>query len=88
MSMPAHKFSDFFRELVGERPSQYLKHGQIQRAQYVPATTNLEMAAVARATAFRDAATFSRAFRRITGQTPQQYRRRVTQMHRPVSTSK
>jgi AraC-like DNA-binding protein len=79
--MPLHEFSNVFLDIVGERPSKYLKLLQIQRAQELLASTNLPFEEIAHACCFRDLSTFFRAFRRITSSTPGQFRRRARLMH-------
>ena len=72
--MERSKFTRRFVKLVGVSPTAYLNAGRIEKAKYLLLTTNLGMDLIAYAAGFWKATTFFRAFRRITGMTPQQYR--------------
>jgi transcriptional regulator GlxA family with amidase domain len=69
------RFSDEFLRLVGERPSEYLKRGQIERAKTLLVTTHLTMDEVAYACCYANIVTFFRAFRRSMGTTPARFRK-------------
>jgi AraC-like DNA-binding protein len=72
--LPQDQFSRLFTRMVGEPPSQYLKKRQIERAKQLLRTTDWPTPAIAAASGF-GTTTFFRVFRRMTGMTPQTYRR-------------
>jgi AraC-like DNA-binding protein len=74
-------FSRLFAHLLGQQPSAYLRSGQIACAKRFLAQTNLSMNVIAYRCGFGTRTTFFRAFKRITGTTPQEYRRRTTARH-------
>ena len=72
--MSAGDFSNLFLDLVGERPSVYLKRGQIECAKQLLLTTHLELNEIAYRCGFRRRRTFFRLFKRLVGTTPAAYR--------------
>ncbi len=64
-----------FRELVGEPPMAYLTRWRITRAANLLHGARQPLARVAEQVGYRSDAVFSRAFRRITGHTPRQWRK-------------
>jgi len=74
--MTAGDFSNLFLEVVGERPSEYLKRGRVERAKYLLATTDLPMNTIAYKCGFGTRRTFFRTFKRVVGITPRSYRLR------------
>jgi AraC-like DNA-binding protein len=69
-------FSRLFREHTGERPAGYLQQKRVERAQYLMATTALTLEEIALRSGFESLSYFNRVFRKITQQTPGQYRYR------------
>lgn len=67
-------FSDRFRELVGVRPLEYLMRRRMERAQYLLLTRRAPVKQVAAEVGICDAAYFTRAFTRICGMSPTDYR--------------
>ena len=67
-------FSDRFQELVGVRPLEYLMRRRIERAQYLLLTGRAPVKQVAAEVGIPDAAYFARAFSRICGTSPSDYR--------------
>jgi AraC family transcriptional regulator len=67
-------FSRIFQAHTGERPLVYLQFKRIERAQFLIITTDLPLSEVAAETGFESISYFSRIFKRLTGQTPGQYR--------------
>ncbi len=65
-----------FREATGRSPHQYLLAQRIALAGYYLWTSELSITEIALASGFGGSAYFSTAFRRLTGQTPSEYRRR------------
>jgi AraC-like DNA-binding protein len=64
-----------FRELVGESPMAYLARWRITRAAHLLHGGRQPVARVAEQVGYRSDAVFSKAFRRITGQAPRDWRR-------------
>lgn len=69
-------FSRLFLTAVGQRPSDYLKARQLERAKQLLRTTNLAVEKVAQASGYGTDATLYRVFRVATGSTPGQFRQR------------
>ncbi|HEX8153268.1 MAG TPA: AraC family transcriptional regulator [Thermoanaerobaculia bacterium] len=70
---PVQLTRTFLRE-HGTRPAEYLKRRQVELAQRLLETTNLNTTEIAYCAGFGTRATFFRVFRRITGKTPAQFR--------------
>jgi AraC family transcriptional regulator len=70
---PFH-FSRVFQETIGLSPHRYVNERRIRAAQKMLSSRQPSIAAVAFDTGFGSQANFTRAFRRITGITPGQYR--------------
>ena len=68
-------FSRQFLQYTGERPLHYIHEKRIERAQYLITTTNMPYIDIATATGFDTLPHFSRIFRKITGTTPNNYRK-------------
>jgi AraC-like DNA-binding protein len=68
-------FSRVFLQFTGERPLQYIHAKRIERAQYLIATTNMMYAEIATETGFSSLPHFSRIFKKVTGITPDNYRK-------------
>jgi len=69
------KLSNWFLDEVGERPSEYLKRRHVLHAIDVIRSTNLDYETLAKVTGFRSRTTLFRAIRRITGKTPEYFRK-------------
>jgi AraC-like DNA-binding protein len=67
-------FSDRFQELVGVRPLEYLMRRRIERAQYLLLTTRGSVKQIAAEVGIPDAAYFTRAFTRVCGTSPSDFR--------------
>lgn len=74
-SLNADYFSRQFTEHMGERPLHYIQSKRIERAQFMILTTDLSFYEIALQTGFETLAYFSRVFKRITSQSPSEYRR-------------
>jgi len=75
-------FSRQFLQYTGERPLNYIHEKRIERAQYLIATTNMTYADIAAETGFSSLPHFSKIFKKVTGMTPDNYRKQ----HRSVNT--
>ncbi|MEM9587119.1 MAG: substrate-binding domain-containing protein [Planctomycetota bacterium] len=64
-----------FREVLGRSIVDEIRRVRIQRATELLADTDLKVAAIAERTGFEDARVFAKAFRRMSGLTPTEYRR-------------
>ncbi|WP_132052672.1 helix-turn-helix domain-containing protein [Pseudocnuella soli] len=67
-------FSRLFLQYTGVRPMVYIHEKRIERAQYLIATTNMSLAAVASETGFETVPYFSKIFKKVTKLTPGQYK--------------
>jgi AraC-like DNA-binding protein len=65
-----------FRQATGRSPHQYLLAQRVSLAGYYLWTSDLSITQIALASGFGGSAHFSTAFRRLTGHTPSEYRRR------------
>ncbi len=77
-------FSRLFKEKTGENFSSYLAGRRIERAKLLLATTDLPIAEVAEAIGYREANSFSRLFKTITGLSPSTYRSRQHDSRSPA----
>jgi AraC-like DNA-binding protein len=68
-------FSRAFKMTFGLSPQKYIVTRRIARAQQIMLTTNEPLCDIARACGFSDQAHLSRVFRRLTGKTPNAWRR-------------
>ena len=68
-------FAEKFAELVGEPPLRYLKRLRLNAAAMRLRSTHDKLSAVAADAGYESAAAFTRAFKRILGKTPDEYRR-------------
>lgn len=67
-------FSKLFVRKTGRRPLDYIHHKRVERAQFLLVTTNLPLSVITEQTGFESLSYFSRIFKRITGQTPGEYK--------------
>lgn len=76
VGLSPRQFARLFRTETGRTPAAHVEDLRIERAKQLLATTDLVIATVARRCGFGTVETLHRAFRRVTGVTPDQYRRR------------
>ena len=69
-------FSSIFLQATGERPLAYVQIKRIERSQYLLATTQLSFEEIAATTGFENVPYFFRIFKKITGLTPGDYKKR------------
>ena len=70
-----------FRQLVGVPPMKYLEQVRMGQAERMLLNTALSVQEIAQAVGYPDPYYFSRAFRRVTGQSPSGYRIHVKYIH-------
>lgn len=70
-------FAERFREVVGETPHQYLTSWRMQRAKRLLGESAETLDEIAEQVGYDSVASFSRVFRRATGQAPGAYRREL-----------
>ncbi|THU40236.1 helix-turn-helix transcriptional regulator [Niastella caeni] len=75
-------FSREFLKYTGVRPLHYIHEKRIERAQYLITTTNMPYSEIASETGFDSLPHFSKIFRKVTGSTPNSYRKQ----HQSVNT--
>jgi transcriptional regulator GlxA family with amidase domain len=68
-------FTARFRELVGQSPIRYLTTVRLGRAAGYLATTGASLSTIARRTGYDSEASLSKAFKRVYGRSPGEYRR-------------
>jgi len=66
-----------FAELIGQTPIQYLANWRIQVGAALLRNTNSTVAVVAQEVGYESEATFTKAFKRLTGSSPALWRRRA-----------
>jgi len=64
-----------FKDATGQSPIDYLLHLRIQRAMELLSTTDHQITEIAYEVGFNDSNYFTRAFKKVTGQTPRQHRK-------------
>jgi AraC-like DNA-binding protein len=68
-------FSRQFLQYTGERPLHYIHEKRVERAQYLITTTSMSYLDIAAETGFDTLPHFSKIFKKITGTTPNNYRK-------------
>jgi AraC family transcriptional regulator len=76
-NLSAFHFARMFTAAVGVPPFRYVSRRRLEHAMSMLAIGKLPLADIAHRSCFSSQASFSRAFRRATGMTPGEYRRRV-----------
>ena len=82
--MSKFHFLQRFREETGMTPGTFLQHVRICNAMLKLSETNQHIRDVARDVGYRDPTSLSRAFHRMTGRPPYQYRRRSRHKRRSL----
>jgi AraC-like DNA-binding protein len=75
-AMSRSAFAARFKELVGQTPMDYLAHWRMYHAGSMMRRDAADMGSIADAIGYESETSFSRAFKRVTGATPGEYRRR------------
>ena len=65
-----------FREALGDTPLNHLRTLRMQRAMHLLSETSDPLERIAQAVGYTDAFSFSKVFKRVTGQAPAEFRRR------------
>lgn len=68
-------FASLFRKRTGTMPGNYIKRVRIEKAKEILASTRYRVVDVAMQVGYKNASSFTRAFRAVAGVTPNQYRR-------------
>ncbi|WP_263357669.1 helix-turn-helix domain-containing protein [Acidicapsa ligni] len=74
-SISRFHFARSFRDSLGETPYQFILKKRVQRAKALLQLPRTSIAEIAKISGFSDASQFTRMFRKITGVTPQTWRR-------------
>jgi transcriptional regulator GlxA family with amidase domain len=74
--LPERTFKRRFREATGETTIAYVQRIRVERAKRALETGNQPIEEISWAVGYEDAASFRRLFKRVTGLTPGEYRRR------------
>jgi AraC-like DNA-binding protein len=77
VGMSRSAFAARFTDIVGEAPMAYVTRWRLRTAAIALRTTRRDVAQVAASAGYESAAAFSKAFRRLIGQSPGAYRRAV-----------
>lgn len=75
VQMSEHHFARLFKQSTGLAPHQFLIRERLKLAQQLLITGNLSIAEIALRTGFYDQSHLTRHFKRLTGLTPQRFRR-------------
>ncbi|MBE6731836.1 MAG: helix-turn-helix transcriptional regulator [Ruminococcaceae bacterium] len=75
-NLSVSRFSHLFKEVTGTSAIQYVNDLRVSKASMYLNTTTLSISAIAQKIGFDDAAYFSRIFRKITGISPSDYRKK------------
>ena len=78
--MSPRTFARTFARQVGTTPAAHVEQLRIEAARTLLATTELDVATVARRVGFGRAETLHRAFRRVVGTTPDRYRQHFSRV--------
>jgi AraC-like DNA-binding protein len=81
VSMSRSAFADRFKTLVGESPLAYLARWRLHSAARMLRSSDAKLTQVARRVGYDSDVSFHRAFKRIVGTAPGEYRRRARMSH-------
>lgn len=82
MYLNPNYFSGLFKSTLGISPGSFIKKKRIQRAQLLLWNTSLPVKAVSSKVGFDDICYFYRVFKKVTGMTPGNYRKRMSLLHK------
>ena len=86
-AMSRTAFAQRFRDVIGETPLHYLTQWRMQRAKRLLAESRLSLEKIAAQVGYESGASFSRVFRRTTGESPGAYRRATRRVPVPAGAS-
>lgn len=66
--------SELFKKEIGEGFYEFLSNYRIKKAKEILVTTNLKVYEIAKMVGYNDSISFGRAFKKITGTTPNNFR--------------
>ncbi|MCQ2027457.1 helix-turn-helix domain-containing protein, partial [Clostridium butyricum] len=69
--------SELFKKEIGEGFYDFLSKYRIKKAKEILLTTNLKVYEIAQMVGYNDSITFGRAFKKITGTTPNNFRNNI-----------
>jgi AraC family transcriptional regulator len=75
--LSAYHFSRAFKQSFGTPPHRYLTSRRMERAKSLLAKPDLSVTQIGLEVGFRETSSFSAAFRKLTSETPTDYRRRI-----------
>jgi len=79
VAMSRSAFSERFKDLVGEPPLSYLARWRLHSAARMLRSSNVKLAQVARRVGYESPVAFHKAFKRVLGRSPGEFRRRSDQ---------
>lgn len=82
--LPERSFNRRFFKATGQSPMDYAQSLRLEEAKQMLETTDLSVEAVAHEVGYEDSSSFSRLFRRKTGITPAQYRKRFVSLRQAL----
>ena len=72
-------FSTLFKQVFSISPIAYIQNKRIEKAKSLLRNTNAKLEAIAQDLAFKDAFHFSKTFKKITGEPPSEFRKKISQ---------
>ncbi|MBP1991018.1 helix-turn-helix transcriptional regulator [Paenibacillus eucommiae] len=88
LSLSTSHFHKEFKELFHESPLQYIRAQRMKKAQYMLASTDLNIGEIANSLGFESAYPFIRFFKSMNGTSPGQYRKTVLDSFFPSSAAR
>lgn len=82
--LPERSFTRRFFRATGQSPMDYVQSLRLEEAKQILETTDLSIEAVAYEVGYEDSSSFGRLFRRKTGITPAQYRKRFASLRQAL----
>ena len=83
--LPERSFNRRFFRATGQSPMDYVQSLRLEEAKQMLETTDLSIEALANEIGYEDPSSFSRLFRRKTGATPAQYRKRFAALRQAAN---
>ncbi|HPO91138.1 MAG TPA: AraC family transcriptional regulator [Victivallales bacterium] len=73
-------FSKIFKEVFSYSPLEFILRCRINKARFLIETSELKISAIARETGFNDEFHFSKTFKKVIGQSPRNYRKKISKI--------